>query len=58
MQVTYFLGRESLLVSEKGPLPSWQKGLFAFMSRNSYDASKFFHLPTNRVIEIGIQIEL
>jgi KUP system potassium uptake protein len=36
----------------------WRKHLFAFLSRNALDASKFFHLPPNRVIEVGAQIEL
>jgi KUP system potassium uptake protein len=59
MLTTYFLGRETLLPSrKKGPLPNWRKVLFSFLSRNACDASKFFCIPPNRVIEIGIQIEL
>jgi KUP system potassium uptake protein len=59
MLTTYFLGRETLLPSrKKSPLPNWRKVLFAFLSRNACDASKFFCIPPNRVIEIGIQIEL
>jgi KUP system potassium uptake protein len=59
MQTTYFLGRETLIVSnQKGPLSTLRKGVFAFLSRNACDASKFYHIPTNRVIEIGIQIDL
>jgi KUP system potassium uptake protein len=59
MQTTYFLGRETLIVSNrKGPLSTLRKGVFAFLSRNACDASKFYHIPTNRVIEIGIQVDL
>jgi len=36
----------------------WRKRIFAFMSRNARDASKFFGLPPSRVIEVGIQVEL
>jgi KUP system potassium uptake protein len=36
----------------------WRKGLFAFLSRNARPATQFFHLPPNRVVEIGAQIEL
>lgn len=58
MQTTFFLGRETLIPSQNGKMPQWRKGVFAFLSRNACDASKFFHIPPNRVIEIGIQIEL
>jgi KUP system potassium uptake protein len=59
MQTTFFLGRETLIVSrEKGPLSLLRKGVFGFLSRNACDASKFFRIPPNRVIEIGIQVEL
>ena len=59
MQTTFFLGRETLLASrKKGHLPNWPKGVFAFLSRNACDASKFFCIPPNRVIEIGVQIEI
>jgi KUP system potassium uptake protein len=59
MQTTYFLGRETLMTSrKKGRLPNWRNGVFAFLSRNACDASKFFCIPPNRVIEIGAQIEI
>jgi KUP system potassium uptake protein len=59
MKTTYFLGRETLVVSrKKSPMAGWQKSVFSFLSRNACDASKFFCIPTNRVIEIGIQIDL
>lgn len=59
MRTSYFLGRETLIVGE-GPrfLPStWARTVFAFMSRNALDAAKFFHLPPNRVVEVGVQIQ-
>jgi KUP system potassium uptake protein len=59
MQTTYFLGRETLIVTKTGGRMSpLRKGVFSFLSRNARDASKFFRIPPNRVIEIGIQVEL
>lgn len=56
-QTTYFLGRETLLLTEKG-LPKWQETLFVIMARNAQNAAQFFQLPHNRVIEIGKQVEI
>jgi KUP system potassium uptake protein len=36
----------------------WREKLFAFMSRNAQGATAFFRIPPNRVIEIGLQVEL
>ena len=58
MATTYFLGRETLLPGPGKTLSFWRKQLFFFLSRNAFDASKFFHIPVNRVVEIGIQMEL
>jgi KUP system potassium uptake protein len=35
----------------------WRKQLFLLMTRNSLNASAFFNLPPNRVVELGVQIE-
>jgi KUP system potassium uptake protein len=59
MQTTFFLGRETLILSHNHTkMQPWRKLIFGFLSHNSYDASQFFHIPVNRVIEIGMQIEL
>ncbi len=58
VDVSYYLGRETLLTGGRAPLARWRKGLFAFLSRNARPATQFFHLPPNRVVEIGAQIEL
>jgi KUP system potassium uptake protein len=55
---SFFLGRETLLVTGKGKMARWRKTLFAFLSRNSRTATAFFGLPPNRVVEMGAQIEL
>lgn len=56
-KITYFLGRESLLIKQGAPMSTWQKNFFAFLSRNAQNATKFFRIPSDRVIELGVQIE-
>ncbi len=58
MRTTYFLGRETLLVVPSEEMASWRKSLFAFLSRNALDATRFLGLPPNRTIELGIRIEI
>ncbi len=58
METTYFLGRESQVISNRPTMWLWQKQLFRFMSHNALDASTFFKLPPNRVVELGLQVEL
>jgi KUP system potassium uptake protein len=55
---TYFLGRENLLTSGSSSMWKWRKGLFSVMSRNAYTAPAFFGIPPDRVVEIGVQLEL
>lgn len=58
-EITFFLGRETLIASAKpGGMALWREHIFAFMSRNAYRATQFFHIPADQVIEIGSQIEL
>jgi len=55
---TFFLGRE-ILVAGNGPeLAFWRKVLFAIMARNAESANIYFKLPLDRVIEVGMQVEL
>lgn len=55
---TFFVGRETLLTSGTTNIAGWRKALFAFMSRNAWNATTFFGIPPGRVIEIGAQVEL
>ena len=57
-KVTYFIGKENLFATEIPGMALWREKLFAFQSANSQDATTYFQLPKNRVMEIGIQIEL
>jgi KUP system potassium uptake protein len=54
---TYYLGRERLIPVGTSRLAKWRKTLFIFMSRNSRSATEFFNIPSNRVVELGAQIE-
>jgi KUP system potassium uptake protein len=55
---TYYLGRQTLLTTGKSHLARWRKILFSFLSKNSRAPTEFFKLPPNRVVELGLQIEL
>jgi KUP system potassium uptake protein len=57
-RTSYFLGRETLLTSGKARMMKWRKTLFAFISRNARPATAYFGLPPNRVVELGMQIDL
>ena len=58
MKTTFFLGRETLIINPGNPLSNIQRKIFSFMSKNSFDASKFYRIPPGRVIELGLQIEI
>ncbi len=55
---TFFLGRETLVASERPGMAQWREQLFAFMSRNALRATAFFKIPANQVFEVGAQVEL
>lgn len=55
---TYYLGRQTLLTTGKSSIARWRKLLFSFLSRNARPPTAFFGLPPNRVVELGLQIEL
>ena len=57
METSYYLGREQLLPSGPAKMARWRKKLFVLMSRNAQSAARFFGLPSNRVVELGAQIE-
>jgi KUP system potassium uptake protein len=57
-EVTYYLGRETLLTTGPSRLARWRKRLFSLMSRNAQPATAFFNIPPNRVVELGTQVQL
>lgn len=54
----FFLGREKLILGNKPKMGIWRSNLFIFLSRNSMDASSFYEIPSNQLIEVGVQFEL
>ena len=57
-QTTFFLGRESLVIGKQPTMQMWKKRIFEFLSRNALNATSFYKLPPNRVVELGSRIEL
>jgi KUP system potassium uptake protein len=58
METSYFLARQTLIASQRPGMAIWREKLFAWMMRNAESAMQFFKLPTNRVIELGSQLEI
>jgi KUP system potassium uptake protein len=58
MDTSFFLARQTLLPSSRPGMPLWREKLFAWMLRNAESAMEFFKLPTNRVVELGSQVEI
>jgi KUP system potassium uptake protein len=64
--ITFYLGRETLIVGPRGPgaakaagaMASWRAKLFGVMTRNAQSATAYFGLPPNRVVELGAQIQV
>ena len=56
--VTYFLGRETLIVTKTPGMAMWRERLFVLMARNAVRATAFFRLPPERVVELGVQVEI
>ncbi len=57
-KTTFFLSRETVLDTGKARLARWRKWLFAVLARNAQTATSFFGLPANRVVELGMQVEI
>jgi KUP system potassium uptake protein len=57
-ETSFFLGRETLLATDRPGMAIWREKLFAALSRNARRATKYFRLPSNRVMELGAEIEL
>jgi KUP system potassium uptake protein len=57
-KTTFFMSRETILPSGSKPIRRWRKWLFALLARNAQSATVFFKLPPNRVVELGMQVEI
>lgn len=56
--LTYFLGRETVIASSIPGMANWRERMFAFQLRSAASAARFFRLPTDRVVEVGSQVEI
>ena len=56
--LTYFLGRETILVTRKEGMALWREKLFVLMARNAVRPISYFRLPPERVVELGVQVEM
>ena len=57
-QTSFFIGRETLIPSDRPDLNPWQERLFLVMFRNTSSPIQFFNIPPERVIELGAQFEI
>ncbi len=57
-QTSFFIGSERLSFRKKSLMPKWRRPLFRFLFHNASSAIDFFKIPVERVIELGIRIEL
>jgi len=55
---SFYLGREKLVVTRNPGMATWRKLVFSFLSKNARPATDFFKLPPDRVVEMGMQLEL
>jgi len=58
MNTTFFLSRETILPTAQPGMLIWRERLFAFLSRNAQRPTDFFSIPANRVVELGMQVEM
>jgi KUP system potassium uptake protein len=58
LETSYYLSRETIIPNLRGGMNIWRGRLFATMSKNALSATEFFRIPSNRVVELGTQLEI
>ena len=58
MRTTYFLSRETVIPTKRFGMAPWRERLFVVLQKNANSSMSYFHLPVNRVIELGTQVEI
>ncbi len=53
---SFFLSRRNLRTTPKSEMPAWQDRLFVALARSAQDATTYFQIPTDRVVEVGTQV--
>ncbi|MCJ9711553.1 potassium transporter Kup, partial [Bordetella hinzii] len=58
MRTSFYLSRQTVVSAKRSAMSRWRRAVFAFLARNSTRSTKFFKIPPNRVVEMGMQVEL
>ena len=58
MDISFFVSRERLIPSMSNKMSNWREKLFVTMQKNTSPVSDFYKIPSNRVVELGSQIEI
>ena len=58
MNTSFFIARQTVIPRVGSGMAMWREALFATLSRNARDAADYYRVPTNRVIELGTQVEI
>ena len=58
METSYFIARQTVIATPGAGMAMWRESMYASMAKNARDAADYFKLPTNRVIELGTQVEI
>jgi len=57
-RTSFFLGRETFVLTGQSDLPRWRARLFVFLARNARSPAEFFGIPPNEVVELGAQLQI
>jgi KUP system potassium uptake protein len=57
-KISFFLGRERIVLGKKSRMSPWRTKLFAIMSRNAQEAAIYYNIPADQVIEVGVRLEI
>ncbi|HWZ46896.1 MAG TPA: potassium transporter Kup [Herbaspirillum sp.] len=58
METSFFIARDTVVPSKLPGMSMWREGIFAWMHQNAAKPSDFFHIPANRVVELGTKIDI
>ena len=58
METSFYVARQTVIPTIGGGMALWRESMYATMARNARDAADYFRLPSNRVIELGTQVEI
>ena len=58
MSTSFFLSRRTLRRAQRSGMPRWQDRLFIALARSANDATDYFQIPSDRVVEVGTQVTI